>query len=133
MPGLGGIPRRQRLLRGEDIPAAMARIAVVADLELATADADLVSESVFERLDIKRDVHRKLDKTCPAKTILTTNSSYLLLSEFEDVVQRGDRFAALHSYMASPLVDIVGGPRTSAPPSISWSAMCSVSMQCLWC
>ena len=98
----------------EDIPAAMARIAVVADLKQATADADLVSESVFERLDIKREVHQLLDKTCPAKTIVTTNSSYLLLSEIEDVVQRGERFAAMHSYMGSGLVDIVGGARASA-------------------
>ncbi len=98
----------------EDIPAALARIAVVADLQQATADADLVSESVFERLDIKRDVHQLLDKTCPAKAIVTTNSSYLLLSEIEDVVQHGERFAAMHSYMGSPLVDIVGGTRATA-------------------
>ena len=98
----------------DNIPAAMARISRIPDLALATGEADLVSESVFERLDIKRDVHSKLDETCPAKTILTSNSSYLLLSQFEDVVQRGDRIAALHSYMASPLMDIVGGPRTSS-------------------
>jgi len=98
----------------EDIPAALARIALVADLEQATAKADLVSESVFERLDIKRDIHQKLDQICPAHTILTTNTSYLPLSDIEDVVQRGDRFAAMHSYMASPLVDLVGGPRASA-------------------
>ena len=97
----------------EDIPAALARIALVADLEQATAEADLVSESVFERLDIKREVHRLLDETCPAKTIVTTNSSYLLLSEIEDVVLRGERFAAMHSYMGSALVDIVGSARTS--------------------
>lgn len=97
----------------EEIPAALARITLVADLELATANADLVSESVFERLDIKREVHQKLDQVCPEQTILTTNSSYLPLSAMEDVVRRGDRFAAMHSYMASPLVDIVGGSRTS--------------------
>ena len=97
----------------EDIPVALSRIIAVSDLGEATADADLVSESVFERLDIKREVHRQLDAVCPEKTLLTTNSSYLLLSEIEDVVQRGDRIAAMHSYMGSPLVDIVGGPRTS--------------------
>lgn len=98
----------------ETIPSAMTRISRVTDLARATESADLVSESVFERLDLKRQVHHQLDKTCPPKALLTTNSSYLLLSQFEDAVQRGDRIAALHSYMASPLVDIVGGPRTSA-------------------
>jgi enoyl-CoA hydratase/3-hydroxyacyl-CoA dehydrogenase len=37
----------------------------------------------------------------------------LLVSEIEDVVGRGERFAALHSYMGSRLVDIVAGPRTT--------------------
>jgi 3-hydroxybutyryl-CoA dehydrogenase len=41
---------------------------------------------VFERLDIKRQVHRQLDELCPDKTLLTTNSSYLLLSDIEEAV-----------------------------------------------
>jgi 3-hydroxybutyryl-CoA dehydrogenase len=96
----------------EDIPEAMARVAVERDLAAATREADLVSESVFERLDVKRDIHRRLDEVCPDATILTTNSSHLQVSDMEDVVQRGNRFAALHSHLGSPLVDIVPGPRT---------------------
>ena len=98
----------------QDVPAAIERISLFSDLGAATTNADLVSESVFERLDIKRDVLQQLDEICPEHTILTTNSSYLLLSDMEDAVQRGDRVAALHSYMGSPLVDILGGARTSA-------------------
>ena len=96
----------------EEIPAALERVKVTPDLVEATHDADLVSESVFERLDVKRDIHRRLDEVCPAKTILTTNASILQVSDIEDVVARGDRFAALHSHLGSPLVDIVAGPRT---------------------
>jgi 3-hydroxybutyryl-CoA dehydrogenase len=96
------------------IPAALQRVSLVADLEQAVAKADLVSESVFERLDIKRETHAELDKLCPPRTILTTNSSALLVSEIESAVARGELFAALHSHLGAPLVDIVGGPRTSA-------------------
>ena len=95
------------------LTAGLKRISVGADLEKATANADLVSESVFENLDLKREVHQKLDEVCPNKTILTTNTSSLVVSEIEDVVGRGDRFAAVHSYMGSRLVDIVAGPRTT--------------------
>jgi 3-hydroxybutyryl-CoA dehydrogenase len=95
-----------------DLPQALARVSVSGDLATAVADADLVSESVFERIDVKRDVHRLLDAHCPPRTILTTNTSALRVSDIEDVVARGDRFAALHSHFGSPLVDIVPGPRT---------------------
>jgi 3-hydroxyacyl-CoA dehydrogenase/acetoacetate decarboxylase len=97
-----------------ELMAAFPRISVGYDLEKAVANADLVSESVPENRELKREVHKKLDETCPAKTILTTNTSNMLVSEIEDAVNRGDRFAALHSYLASKLVDIVAGPRTTA-------------------
>ena len=96
------------------IAEAADRITVFTDLAEAAAGADLVSESVFEQLELKRKLHRELDQVCPEHTILTTNSSKLTVSEIEDVVRRGERFAALHSHLGSPLVDIVGGPRTLA-------------------
>jgi 3-hydroxybutyryl-CoA dehydrogenase len=97
----------------EAVVGALQRVTLVPDLERAVSSVDLVSESVFERLDLKRDIHRKLDQICPSRTILTTNSSALMVSQIEDVVGRGNRFAALHSHLGSPLVDIVAGPRTN--------------------
>jgi 3-hydroxybutyryl-CoA dehydrogenase len=91
----------------------LSRIVFTSDLSLATQDADLVSESVFEDLTLKREIHERLDRLCPAHTILTTNSSFLLGSHVDVGVSRGDRFAAMHSYMGSPLVDLVGTGRTS--------------------
>ena len=97
----------------DDITAARERVTLAADLHEAVANADLVSESVFEDLDLKRDVHRALDQAAPRHTVLTTNTSALLVSDIEDIVERGDRFAAMHSHLGALLVDIVGGPRTS--------------------
>lgn len=97
----------------EQLEASAGRISCEQDLHIAVENADLVSESVIEDLRIKREVHAELDKLCPAKTILTTNTSGFLVSDIDDVVGRGDRFAALHSHYGSPLIDIVGGPRTS--------------------
>jgi 3-hydroxybutyryl-CoA dehydrogenase len=94
------------------VEAAFGRISVGADLAKATANADLVSESAYEDLEVKRKVHRQLDEVCPEKTILTTNTSSLLVSDIEDVVERGDRFAAMHSYLGSRLMDVVAGART---------------------
>ena len=62
---------------------------------------------------MKREVHMELDELCPPKTIQTTNTSSLLLSDIESVVNRGDKFAAFHFNGGTPLLDITGGPRTS--------------------
>lgn len=106
------------------------RVRLEPDIEAAVRDADLLSESVPERLDVKRQVHRQLDALCPAKTIQTTNTSSLLVSELEDAVARGDRFAAMHFHMASVLVDIVGGPRT-APETIDVLTRFVKSLDCV--
>jgi 3-hydroxybutyryl-CoA dehydrogenase len=97
----------------EGVAAARRRVFLEPDLEKAAAKADLVSESIFEDLTLKREIHGRLDALCPRRTILTTNTSTLLVSEIEDAIERGDRFAALHSHLGTPLVDIVGGPRTT--------------------
>jgi enoyl-CoA hydratase/3-hydroxyacyl-CoA dehydrogenase len=103
----------QGFFSADTMPDALARIEINPDLSEAVADAELVSESVSERLEIKRDVHRILDKLCYADTLITTNTSSLLVSDIEDVLVHGERFAALHSHLGSVLFDIVGGPRTS--------------------
>lgn len=90
------------------------RVATAADLAEALAGADLVSESIYEDREAKRSLFARADELAPPDTILTTNTSALLVSDLEDAVQRGDRFAALHSHLGAPLYDIVGGPRTTA-------------------
>src|ERR1700761_4731145 len=41
------------------------------------ADADIVIEAVFERMDIKLDIFRKLDRLCRPGAILAPNTSML--------------------------------------------------------
>lgn len=102
------------MMGADALPAALRRVSICADLGAAVAGADLVSESVPEVLELKRKVHAELDAACRDSAILTTNTSGMLVSEIESAVRRGDRFAALHSHLGSPLFDIVPGPRTSA-------------------
>ncbi len=111
--GAAGFLVQTGFCTAEAVSAARKRVFLEADLEKAAAKADLVSESIFEDRTLKREIHGRLDALCPNSTILTTNTSTLLVSEIEDVVERGDRFAVLHSHLGTLLVDIVGGPRTS--------------------
>lgn len=97
----------------DDLGPALKRVTLSTNLEEALAAADLISESVAERLHIKRELHAQIDQLCNPQALLTTNTSALPVSQIEDVVCHGERFAALHSHLGSPLVDIVRGPRTS--------------------
>lgn len=85
------------------------------NLDEAVRDADLISESVPEKVDLKRRVFKQLDDICPEHTLFTTNTSSLLVSEIEDSVseKRREKFAALHFHLYGGLVDIVKGPKAS--------------------
>ena len=111
---IGNFLAMQGLVPQSEVENVISKIKTTNDLVVATAHADLVSESVFENLDVKREVHKQLDRLCLPHTIITTNTSSFLVSEIDDVVSndRGQLFAALHSHLGSALVDIVGGPRT---------------------
>jgi 3-hydroxybutyryl-CoA dehydrogenase len=95
------------------VQAAYSRVETQSSLELALHNVDLVSESIPEILPLKRDVHAQLEQLCGPQTIITSNTSALLISDIETALVAGDRFAALHSYLGAPLMDVVASPRTS--------------------
>jgi 3-hydroxybutyryl-CoA dehydrogenase len=76
--------------------AALARIHYSSDLAEAVREADLVIESIPERLDLKRDVYTSLGRLAPEKTIFATNTSMLLPSELAASTGRPERFLAMH-------------------------------------
>ena len=72
--------REVRGAAGGPARAALGRISYWSDLGKAVSGADLVSECVPEKLDLKRTVYRELGAVAPEKTIFRTNSSSLLPS-----------------------------------------------------
>jgi len=98
----------------EELDAGLTRLSYTTDAAEAAEDADILSESVAELVEVKREIHALFDRLCPPRTIMTTNTSSLLVSDIEDTVSRGDRFAAMHFHgILGSLVDIMRGPRTS--------------------
>ena len=84
------------------------------DAVQAAADADLVSESVTEDLELKKKVWKQFGELCPAKTIFTTNTSSLLPSLYAEETGRPERFCALHFHdvFYANVVDIMPNPKT---------------------
>lgn len=111
---------RRRVAAGQlseqDSEAARARLHSTDDISQGAATVDLAIEAVPERLEIKREVFAQLDRLCPERTILATNSSSYRISEIEDVVERRDRVLNLHfmgEVWRRPAVEIMRGTATS--------------------
>lgn len=80
----------------EQIDQTLARLTYTTNLEEAIQDADLLSESIPENLEIKKEFYRKIAKFAPDKTIFTTNTSTLLPRYFAEETGRPGKFLALH-------------------------------------
>ena len=75
---------------------ALAKIEYTTDLKKALTDCDFISESVTEDLGIKEKVWKQIGELAPAKTIFTTNTSYLLPSQLASISGRPEKFCAFH-------------------------------------
>jgi 3-hydroxyacyl-CoA dehydrogenase len=70
-----------------DVDKRMGLLSGTLDLQ-KLADCDLVIEAVFENMDIKKDVFRKLDGIVKQGAILATNTSYLNVDEIASATKR---------------------------------------------
>jgi 3-hydroxybutyryl-CoA dehydrogenase len=80
------------------------------------ASCDLVIEAVVESLELKREVYRTLDATCPPHALFASNTSSLSITEMAAFTKRAERFVGLHFFNPVPLmklVEVVRSPLTS--------------------
>jgi len=101
----------------DKIDQTLARLSYTTDLAEAVRDADIVSESIPENIEIKQLFYQELGKYAPEKTIFTTNSSTILPSEIVIAVDRPEKFLALHfanEIWDANLAEVMGHPGTDA-------------------
>ncbi|EOT45893.1 3-hydroxybutyryl-CoA dehydrogenase [Enterococcus sp. AZ150] len=80
----------------EQAKDALTRLHYTTDLKQAVADADLVIEAVPEVLTIKQNLFKQLGELAPENTILATNTSTMLPSQFAEISGRPEKVLALH-------------------------------------
>ncbi len=98
-----------------DVDKRMGLLSGTLDLQ-KLADCDLVIEAVFENMDIKKDVFRKLDGIVKQGAILATNTSYLNVDEIASATKRPEFVIGLHFFSPANvmrLLEIVRGAKTS--------------------
>ena len=102
-------------LAAEDAEAALGRITTTTDLD-AAADADIVVEAVFERIDVKREIFRTLDGLVGEETILASNTSAIPITKIAAATERPERVVGTHFFSPVPMMrlcELVRGHRTS--------------------
>jgi 3-hydroxyacyl-CoA dehydrogenase / enoyl-CoA hydratase / 3-hydroxybutyryl-CoA epimerase len=87
------------------------------------AHADVVIEAIFENVEAKHALLRKLDATMRPDAILATNTSSLRLEELRSVLRRPERLVGIHFFnpvAMMPLVEVVAAD--GADPAVVQAA-----------
>ncbi len=90
----------------EDKAAALGNLSAtgqIADL----AGVDLVIEALAEDLELKLDVFGQLDKACEEKTILSTTTSSLSVTNIAMATERPAKVIGLHFFNPAPMMKLV--------------------------
>jgi 3-hydroxybutyryl-CoA dehydrogenase len=95
--------------------AALARITTTTELD-AVADADLVIEAVFEKLEVKAEVFRELDRLCKDGAVLASNTSAIPITSIAATTSRPESVVGTHFFSPVPMMklcEVVRGYKTS--------------------
>ncbi|MFB7177995.1 3-hydroxyacyl-CoA dehydrogenase family protein [Streptomyces sp. NPDC056257] len=102
-------------LTAEDAEAALARITTTTDLD-AVADVDIVVEAAFEKIEIKHEIFRALDKIVREGAILASNTSAIPITKIAAVTERPEQVVGAHFFSPVPMMqlcELVRGYKTS--------------------
>src|SRR5437868_6306035 len=102
-------------LKQEDMDKRMALIQPTTDLN-AVRDADIVVEAVFERMDVKQELFRKLDGIAKQGAILATNTSTLDVNKIAEATKRPQEVIGTHFFSPANvmrLLEVVRAEKTA--------------------
>ncbi|GAA4904977.1 3-hydroxybutyryl-CoA dehydrogenase [Stackebrandtia albiflava] len=99
----------------DDVKATLDRITTTTELS-AAADADIVVEAVFEKLEVKQEVFKALDDICKPGAVLATNTSAIPITQIAAVTRRPEQVVGTHFFSPVPMMalcELVRGLKTS--------------------
>ncbi|HEX6578654.1 MAG TPA: 3-hydroxyacyl-CoA dehydrogenase family protein, partial [Jiangellaceae bacterium] len=92
-------------LSTEDRAAALDRITTTTEID-AAADADLVIEAAFEKIEVKQEIFRTLDRICRDGTVLATNTSAIPITTIASATGRPEKVVGTHFFSPVPLMEL---------------------------
>jgi carnitine 3-dehydrogenase len=100
------------------------RLTFAATLEEAGAEAEFVQESAPERLEVKRELLKAIDRATPPEIVIGSSTSGFAMSDLQPEAPGAARMVVGHPFNPPyliPLVEVVGGARTD-PQAVAWAA-----------
>jgi len=113
-------------LTEEEKTKILSKIKTVSDLNEAK-DVDLAIEAVFEDINVKQDVFKKLDEVLQPGAILASNTSALPATPLASVTKRPDKFIIIHFHQPPTvmrLIELVRALQTSDETAAAAKAFC---------
>jgi 3-hydroxyacyl-CoA dehydrogenase len=110
-----------QVLRGknvvkEDVRHVLSRIKLSTSLEESSREADMMIESVPEKIELKREIFERVEGVINREAILATNTSSIPISEIASSTKREDKVIGTH-FFNSPIttksVEVIKGSKTS--------------------
>jgi 3-hydroxybutyryl-CoA dehydrogenase len=102
-------------ISADDKAATLARIAGVVDRG-ALADCDFVVEAATEKLEIKAEIFRDLDRITRPDVILASNTSSISITRLAALTKRPEKVIGMHFFNPVPvmkLVEVIRGLATA--------------------
>ena len=100
-------------IKSEDKDAILSRMQFSTDLDIVK-DAEVVIEAVFEDMNLKKEMFKKLDNLVASQeALLLTNTSSLSISEIASATKRPAKVAGMHFFNPVPVMRLVEVVRTA--------------------
>ncbi|MFW6023167.1 MAG: 3-hydroxyacyl-CoA dehydrogenase family protein [Myxococcota bacterium] len=91
----------------DSVGAIGARIRRTTDDRDALEGADVVIEAAPERLELKLELFRAIDRHAPEHALLATNTSSISITEIAGITARPEQVVGLHFFNPVPVMDLV--------------------------
>ncbi len=99
----------------EDRETVIKRITATGDYATGK-DADLAIEAIYENLELKQEIFKKLDQVCGPQTLIASNTSSIPITELAAVTHRPEKVLGIHFFSPVPMmqaVEVIKGVSTS--------------------
>ncbi len=106
---------KKEKISSEDAEQALGRITYAQELD-AAHDSQLAVEAVFESLEVKTEVFKKLDQVMPQEAIISSNTSSISITVLASQTKRPSQVIGMHFMNPVPimkLVEVIRGDQTS--------------------